>query len=459
MAIFYQGELRDAISQAIQEFKHVACFMKDESPESRRWEDEYLHDAEVAAEVGAKAIVIPLKTGSQEAAYLAAFYPVSVAPSLILIKNGTLCGDLQSGLSLVQFRNELLKILEPSLSDNTNNFGSHIPPAAEIAANPRQNLSSGPSSTTQETVSLSNTDVHNALEEQRKRLEADKQRKDAVAKAELLKQAEMRKAELDKVPADPARAQQVSYAQQQRKRQQEARQERERILQIIENDKLERKRKEELRKALANHDGADGLVDQQPFQDIDGSITRKKGVCALQVRLLDGSVIRSKFPSTSTLRADVRKWVEERESVRGVPYNFRQVLTPEPNRLISVSEEEEYLDSLGLTPNATLVIVPVLNYVNAHTCESGLVSRALSAGYNGISQGLGWVGGFLYQRQPSTPQSLAVENPQESSSASRSRLNLGSNIRTLGNERWDTVEKQFYNGNQLNFEPRNEDDE
>lgn len=349
-------------------------------------------------------------------------------------------------------------MLECSSVENATNNENHRVGAAEASSNLHQRASAESSSISQEISSSSNTNIETVLEERRKRLEADKQRKDDAAKVEQLKQAEMRKAELKKAPTSPALAEQIPYAQQQRKRQQEAREERERILRVIENDKIERKRKEELRKALANadaqettehHDGADGLIDQQLSRDIDLTIPARSAVCALQVRLLDGRVIRSEFSFESTLRVDVRRWVEEQESMRKVPYNFRQILMPQPNRLISVSEEEEPLHSLGFIPNATLVTVPIMNYVNAHPHESGLVSRALSVGYNGISEGFGWFSGFFYKRQTSIVEAPTMENTHGSSSTNSTRLKQGTNVRMLRDGLSDPVEEQFYNGNQV----------
>ena len=105
------------------------------------------------------------------------------------------------------------------------------------------------------------------------------------------------------------------HAQLQRKRQQDARAEHDRILKMIENDKIERRHHKELRNALAkaepnSHDEANGVVDQKltcgASQPSQTSIE-----CAVQVRLFDGSVVRSHFSSSQTLRTDVRRWIDD----------------------------------------------------------------------------------------------------------------------------------------------------
>ena len=151
----------------------------------------------------------------------------------------------------------------------------------------------------------------------------------------------------------------------------------------IEADKADRREREERRRALARaqagadadveaggSDGANGLVDRQlaseDTQRQTSARPAKSKVCAVQVRLLDGSTIRSRFPSDQTLRTHVRAWVDEQRSDGDVPYTFKQILAPKPNRAITISEEDESLQSLGLTPSATLVMVPVQGSIAAY---------------------------------------------------------------------------------------------
>lgn len=113
---------------------------------------------------------------------------------------------------------------------------------------------------------------------------------------------------VDNHPKPPSQAgDTTSYAAIQKKRQQEAREERARILALVESDK-ERRRKDAERKANPNNQ----LTEERSAE------SREKGSsipapapkaqhCALQIRLFDGSSIRSKFPNTSTLNGDVRK--------------------------------------------------------------------------------------------------------------------------------------------------------
>ena len=307
--------------------------------------------------------------------------------------------------------------------------------------------------------------IQNLLADRRRRLEVDKQEKEAAEKAERKAKADARQASMSADPTS-AKAKQATYAQQQRKRQHEAKLERERILRQIEHDKAERKEKEEQRKALARaeaeaegSDGAGGLINQQLSNELShGPRLAKAKECAIQVRMFDGSTIRNRFPSEQTLRTNVRPWVDKERLDGDLPYTFKQILAPLPNRTLSISEEEESLQSLSLTPSATLVMVPVPGYTVAYSGNQGIVSRGAAAGYNVVSAGAGFVSGalgtFLGLGQATVPAENQTAN--ESSVQAASELDIrsnapGINIRTLRDQRERGEDHQLYNGNQVSF--------
>lgn len=302
--------------------------------------------------------------------------------------------------------------------------------------------------------------VQNLLAERRERLEREKKDKDAVEKAEKKAKADARLDAITKNP-DSAKAKQASYAQEQRRRQQDAKQERERVLREIENDKAVRKEKEQQRKALAKaeaegNDGVGGLANQQLAQEAAQSRPKTSKECAIQVRLFDGSTIRQRFPSDQTLRSYVRPWIEKQRSDGDTPYTFKQILSPLPNRTLSISEEEESLQSLGLAPSATLVMVPVQGYTAAYAGDPGLLSKGVSTGYNVLSTGAGMITGalstFLGAGQATTEAQQAATSSsqharQDAPAASRN------SVRTLQDQRSDKEDHQLYNGNQVSHDP------
>ena len=298
--------------------------------------------------------------------------------------------------------------------------------------------------------------VQNLLADRRRRLEIDQKEKEAAESADRKAKADARQAAIMTDP-NSAKAKQASYAAQQRKRQQDAKSERERILRQIEHDKAERKEKEEQRKALARAEIQEkddsALADEQLKNEINRPRPTRSKECAIQIRMFDGSNIRHKFSPDATLRTDVRAWIDKERMDGDIPYTFKQILTPLPNRTLSISDEEESLQSLGLTPSATLVMVPVQGYTAAYD-HQGLVSRGASTGYSVLSGGAGMITGALRTilgfGQATVPTNGSGENPAVEDTASETR-GAGStiNIRTLRDQREGRDDHQLYNGNQV----------
>ena len=392
------------------------------------------------------------------------------------LSNGRVLLCLSAGLDQKHFTDAILRTFRTiNASDEGTDFltnpqgGSSSPnstPANEDVEYPTSSqttlVNAGPNSATDASTPPSSTPatprptstVQALLAERRERLDRDKKDKEAAEKAEKRAKADARRDTLTTNP-EPAKAKQASYAQEQRKRQQEAKLERERILREIEHDKAARREKEEQRKALVRveaqgNDGAGGLVDQQLAQEAAQSRLISTKECALQVRLFDGSTIRQRFAFDQTLRSHVRPWIERQRSDGDTPYTFKQILTPKPNRTLSISEEEESLQSLGLTPSSTLVMVPVQGYTAAYTGEPGLLSRGISAGYNIVSAGAELISGTVTSLfSTAAPQAeQAASNFEQSVQQARSS---GSeiNVRTLRDQLTDRDDHQLYNGNQV----------
>ena len=305
--------------------------------------------------------------------------------------------------------------------------------------------------------------VQNLLADRRRRLEINKKEKDLADKAERKAKTDARHAAMTADPGS-AKAKQATYAQQQRKRQYEAKLERDRILKQIEHDKAERREKESQRRALAKAeaegcDGAGGLIDEQLSREM-GRGPKSAGAreCAIQIRMFDGSVIRNRFSSDKNLRKDIRRWVDNQRSDGDVPYTFKQILAPLPSRTLSISEEEESLQSLNLAPSATLVMVPVQGYTAAYGESKGIVSRGATAGYNIVSAGAGLVSGALGTFLGFGQATATAEEPTAHEDTSRATLPSdpraaisGISIRTLRDQREVREDHQLYNGNQVSY--------
>ncbi|KAI9848527.1 MAG: hypothetical protein M1837_007196 [Sclerophora amabilis] len=259
-----------------------------------------------------------------------------------------------------------------------------------------------------------------------------------------------------------------TYAQQQRKRVQDARSERERILRLVEADKAQRRQKAETQRRLHQ----EAISSQNPTPDSDTKPLFSIGAssCALQVRLLTGTTLRNHFPDPheSTLRSAVRPWIDSSRTDGDEPYTFKEIKSPLPNRAIEITEEDQSLAELGLTPNATLVMVPVARAGKVAAAYDRSLARepwgrwAFGVLIRTVAGVLGSVANLVGLGEP--PESFASNS---AGAATTDGSSTGVKIRTLHDAPPETEteraareakglsrDRQFYNGNQLNFEPR-----
>ncbi|KAH0543766.1 hypothetical protein FGG08_001948 [Glutinoglossum americanum] len=454
----------------------------DGAKESSMWEDEYLKDETVATLLDSRAVLLRMEANSQEAGFLSAFCPITKVPTLVAICDGHLRAYLPAGITKEQFV-ERLKIvlqpqLEPGMTEQPTTGGSVQSPATASAAE-------SPTTSTPEHNGQGvqpPTTVQALLSERRTRLEVQKRAQDAAEKQERIAKAKARREavqaaealEAAHVSSGSAKARNASYAQQQRKIQLEAKQERERIMKLVENDKAERREREQRRKALetgnsAAVSGTDVRATQFPHETQQDAPTFGRDY-PIQVRLLDGSTIRTRFPSDATIRGAVRSWIDQQRSDGDIPYMLKQILAPLPSRAITISDEDESLQALGFAPSATLVLVPIQGYTNAYRAGPGLLSGSISAGYSLLSSGAGMVvsalGTFLGVGGSAPPRgsdaslgrSIVDDRDFQEPPNETANSGPGGNIKTLRDHEINRDDRQLYNGNQLNFEPNRDDD-
>ncbi|KAI4175104.1 MAG: hypothetical protein LQ343_001865 [Gyalolechia ehrenbergii] len=448
--MFFDGNLQAGIARALQDNKPVACFVRDDGEESRTWE----HNGQLVAhlqpgmefqdfraavvkalsrskkdEAGKNAIE-SATSGEDEARMSDTDPPSSNDPSIASPYNGT---DYQ-GTTVLE---------APTLSDTT-------PPRA-VAPHSQASTADPESSTLQQVMA-----------DRRRRLEADKAAKDTAEKEKRRAVAQARREAASAAPGTPV-SKQLSYAQAQRKRQQEAKEERQRILKAIENDKAERKEKEAQRRALAETELAEAASANRASKSANQRIPKDWGLaahaqqCSLQIRLLDGTIIRRRFEPQQTLNNDVRPWLAGQRTDGDTPYTFKQILTPQLNRAMSISEEEESLQSLGLLPSATLVMVPIQGYTDVYASNQGMMGKAWSVGYNAASAGGSMLKGALRTvlgigRATPETQGVESEGKRDETSSDNDRQTAahgGVKYRTLNRQRDGGEDHELYNGNQV----------
>ena len=304
------------------------------------------------------------------------------------------------------------------------------------------------------------TAVERLLTERRLRLEKQKEAREANEKAERKARAEARNA-ASAVKQASTKGEQANWASQQRKRKAEAKLERERILRDIEHDRQKRRERNELRKALSQSGteerSQDSAKDTEASKPCPSS---EKHDCSLQVRLLNGAIIRKRFRADQEFVESVRPWIDEARTDGNIPYTVKMVLSPFPNKVLTESDEKQSLHDLQLASSSTLTLVAVQDFVTAYPKNQSFLSRCFYAFYDAIALFLIFVmsstgtvlrlgQGRSSQQQPNANGEMiptkAGHHDERSSATSDSKIR----IRTLHDQRRHQEKNEFYNGNQV----------
>lgn len=249
---------------------------------------------------------------------------------------------------------------------------------------------------------------------------------------------------------------QQDWTRRQRERVRQEKEERERIKAQIKYDHAERRRV---------HDSRNQAAIDLPSSDTNcrtGSSFRSSefSEVRVQIRTFEGSTFRSTFPRTALVSTQLRPWIDSvvQESR---PYNLKIVQTPFPNRTIEAAEEDKSLEDLDIVGSCTLIMVQVKGFVESYAPPgSGIIGSAVSGSYNLLSGSFRTILNGAQSVLGFVQASAAAETPSTSGEAP-SRPTGQVRIRTLADQRMEEKKKdqQFYNGNQLNFEPRKDNED
>lgn len=459
--MFYQGDIQSGIASAMREAKPVVCFVRDDQEESASWEDTYFDNEELRGLLSNNAVTLRLIAGTQEAGFLTSLCPLESFPAVIVIRSGVLQEFILAGTSKDDFQTRLKSVLAPP---------SNIDNSPALAAPPlpaEQEISQPNSQVTRATVTAENRlnqdQTPEAPQITNESAETNRERIRQGKRPEKQMTPEERKTIQDK---EDRRAMQLKLQREQK----EKKEERERIRNQIKRDQEARRQ----RAAEEKNKSASIIPTASSAPTLNnttvGAAEKKRPTrnpvsdYRLQIRLFDGSSVRTSFPPSATISKDVRPWLDSQRSDGSQPYNLKHILTPLPNRTISVAEEERALEELELGPTASLVMVPVPSYIEAYApsgMANSLPGRVISSGYglvSGVVGGVtGMVGGILGYGSSST-QPAATSESTVDQSASRAKNGQTIHIRTLHDQRDDHDKNEFYNGNTLNFEPRRDDE-
>lgn len=311
-----------------------------------------------------------------------------------------------------------------------------------------------------------NLAIQSLLAERGVRLQAKKRAADAQEKARNSEAKARRgtaEGEAASAPVGSKKAGELVYAQQQRRRVQEAKEERARVLRLVEHDKAERKERVQRERELLR-------VPTESANEVVSGENKppSSSGCAMRIRLLDGSTIQLDFPSDATLRTNVRPRIEGQGLNSDLPYTFKHIRVPLPNRAITISQEDERICDLDLTPNANLVLVPVEEYSTAYVGGGSVFNSGLAMGYSLVSSGVeaisGVFGRALGLGQPAPPNENepptipSVQPGMEQAQRREEGSSNVCNIRRLHDRRPGQGNQQLYNGNQVSGRRLNDSD-
>ncbi|KAM3503143.1 hypothetical protein MY10362_004394 [Beauveria mimosiformis] len=480
--MFFQGSIQQGISTAVDQQKLLLCFVTDDNDESQTWENEYLQDQSVYPHAGwkiyafinpsqisglitTKAVALRLIAGSDEAGYLAQIFPLPKTPTIVIMKHGELKEYIASGTTKEDFLRRLANAFStgnaaaPTPAASTPAAGAATAAAAptpedEAAAPSSSSIPSG------SPESDGSENVRRILAERAAKAQKDaaaRQVKEAEAAAAATTTAKGKgKAVANSEPAPSSQtAAQKEAAELIRKNRAQQNDERRRILKRIEDDKAARRELAAHRKKQREQGRAAGAKEQQQARAASrSSSSSPSALAAIQVRLSDGSTLRTKFPATESIK-DIRTWVDKERSDGRGPYYFKQILTPLPNKNIDTTEEDKSLRELGLSPSSTLLLIPIQRFAAAYEtqCPSqGFFNQMMVLLFSVFT----WLQGLLGLGSAAPPPGEQAPSQQPANSPAALRNQRVQAFQNPNDRRGD---QQLYNGNSLNFEPRPDEDE
>ncbi|GKZ71652.1 hypothetical protein AnigIFM50267_007694 [Aspergillus niger] len=461
--MFYSGSLQEGIAAAVAESKAVVCFVRDDEQASTEWEESYFtFDEELAQLLQSRAVLLRFTKGSQEAGFLASFCPIVKFPTVVVIKNGMMCDYFVPDISKEDFRDRLLAKLDESRAPVQQDVGSAGAAGSETVSEPV--ISDAPATVSPPAPApVSSAPVPApapVAEPAPTPAPAQPAPQPSTTEPEQPRDATIRegKRRVDDARVEQHRPSPTKKLQQQKQEPAPKPTPRPATQQSKPKPKPTPKEK-------PSAPAAPKEPTSEPAERRQPSPPKQY---RLQVRLFDGSSVRSSFTPTQTIRNDVRPWLDSQMEERS-PYNLKHILTPLPNRTLTIADEEQTLAELGLGSSANLVMVPIQSYTEAYSgAGASLPVRAVSSAYGLVSSAVGTatglVGSFFGYGTTQSSGNEAAPAPGTASSGSndagRRRVNAsrGPIIRTLRDAQNEGDDRQFYNGNQLNFQPRNDGD-
>ncbi|KAL3472642.1 hypothetical protein BJX99DRAFT_235074 [Aspergillus californicus] len=436
--MFFSGSLQEGIAFAVQGAKAVVCFVQDDSETSSAWQEENFTGDEFTDLLESRSVLFRIAKDSPEAGFLTSVCPITQYPTVVVIRNGMLQEYIMPNVSKDEFQTRLTAVLDETKPQTQ----AAAPPADQSTPSPSQGATSPPAQAPEPVMVVPRPTPATAQSPSSQQPQQDVEPSAPIDKGNKPVCGTPSGSSRGAPPQSP----------------QEPQEEHNRPQTI--NKILEKNIKKDTKEKIPTS----GIPkNERPSEQQPNRSTRPPGPPAeyrLQVRLFDGSSIRSAFSPSQTIRKDVRPWLDsEMEEKR--PFNLKLILTPHPNRTLTIAEEDQTIQELITGSTATFVMVPIKTYIEAYSDTGSLPVRVVSTAYglvtSVVSTATGYVGSMLgYFRTRAAPSHTEYAQPQSgetrssSNEPSRQPRSWGPNIRTLRDHEGDD-RSQFYNGNQVRF--------
>ncbi|KAL3466778.1 hypothetical protein BJX64DRAFT_284331 [Aspergillus heterothallicus] len=444
--MFFSGSLQEGIALAVQESKAVICFVQDDGQTSSQWEDEYFaSDEDFSRLLETRSVLLRITKESPEAGFLTSVCPVSQYPTVVAIKDGMLREYIVPDVTKDEFRRRLTAVMDD------------INPETHIAAPSTPQRSSSRSQEVRAfPAQVSHTPAHIATSATAKDTAQESSTRREQPGLDTSGSSKPKKKETVDKPS--SEGSQSTAIQSPRKSQQEHK-----PIEPMSKPK-EPWKKDAKTEPSSSRAPRSGIPTYESPASPPARTQGPPSQYRLQVRLFDGRSVRSTFSPSSTIRQDVRPWLDSQMEERR-PYNLKHILTPLPNQTLTIGEEDQSLREIITGSTATFVMVPIKTYIEAYSDSGSLPARAVSSVYGFVSSVIdtatGYVGSWIGYGQAQAPQPRSeTSQPAETqlSGETTRRRPYGPNIRTLRDQLDGQDRSEFYNGNQLNTEPRRDDE-
>lgn len=396
-----------AVSTSVAQNKPLIVFNTDSSEESTKWADDLLSE-DILHLISEKAVALKLVKDSTQFRLFEQIFPNVIIPSFYCIKVAAILDIIYGELDQGAFNARIEKVLVPSSEEQSSEVPTSTASASTLSQNEPE-LTEGIMQQESQTGTVapqalqSETSFRVPSEPEAPRTNSSQANTRTQTPATSQNYG---KREHKTLKEEAAEITAKKYKEEQRKKKQLEKEERERVKKLLKADQEERRLNERLRqqererqRRLSNDEEAhdDVKIDEiiTESQTLNNNVRDRRPstslVCALLIRLLDGSALRGEFKNTDTL-ADVRCWIDENRTDSEDPYCFHRTI---PRATFGVTDEEKTLESLELTPRSALILKPFNSFTSAYNStgrssnrsRGGLISRL----FGGISSF--WYGG------------------------------------------------------------------